>query len=195
MAALEISSGFIAVGIIILVVYFFIVIFNEFVAIRNNIDKAWANINVLLKKRLDLIPNLVEIVKGYAKYERSVLEEITKIRASALQAEGIPEKARGSEAISASLGSVYALVENYPDLKTSANFLNLQKELTILETQIALRREFYNDSVMLYNTKIKTIPGVFVAYPLHLKPREYFRVEKDVETPVKVIIETNNVEK
>ena len=188
LAALEISSGFISVGIIILVVYFFIVIFNEFVALRNNIDKAWANIDVLLKKRLDLIPNLVEIVKGYTKYERGVLEDITKIRVSALQAAGIPEKARGSEAISASLSSVFALAENYPDLKASDNFLNLQKALTVLETQIALRREFYNDSVMLYNTKIKTIPSVFVAYPLSLRPREYFRVEKDVEMPVKVTI-------
>jgi LemA protein len=189
MAALEISGGFIVLGLIIIALFFVIAIYNGLISLRNNIDKAWANIDVLLKKRLDLIPNLVEIVKGYASYERSVLEEITKIRASALQAQGIPEKARGSEAVSTSLGSVFALAENYPDLKASENFLNLQKELTVIETQIAQRREFYNDSVLLYNTNIKTIPGVFVADLLNYGPREYFRVEGDVDTPVKIAIE------
>jgi LemA protein len=189
-AALEISGGFIVLGLIIIALFFVIAIYNGLISLRNNIDKAWANIDVLLKKRLDLIPNLVELVKGYASYERSVLEEITKIRASALQAQGIPEKARGSEAVSTSLGSVFALAENYPDLKASENFLNLQKELTVIETQIAQRREFYNDSVLLYNTNIKTIPGVFVADLLKYGPREYFRVDGDVETPLKVSIET-----
>jgi LemA protein len=132
----------------------------------------------------------VEIVRGYASYERSVLEEITKIRASAMQAQGIPEKARGSEAVSASLGSVFALAENYPDLKASENFLSLQRSLSTMETQIAQRREFYNDSVLLYNTNISTIPGVFIADLLKYTPREYFRVDGDVETPVKVSIET-----
>jgi len=190
MAALEISGGFIVLGLIVIALFFVIAIYNGLISLRNNIDKAWANIDVLLKKRLDLIPNLVEIVKGYATYERSVLEEITKIRASALQAQGIPEKARGSEAVSTSLGSVFALAENYPDLKASANFLELQKELATIETQIAQRREFYNDSVLLYNTNIKTIPGVFVADFLKYTPRDYFRVDGDVETPVKVSIET-----
>jgi LemA protein len=190
MAALEISSGFIALGLVIIALFFVIAIYNGLISLRNNIDKAWANIDVLLKKRLDLIPNLVEIVKGYASYERSVLEEITKIRASALQAQGIPEKARGSEAVRASLGSVFALAENYPDLMASANFLNLQKELSVIETQIAQRREFYNDSVLLYNTNIKTNPGVFVADMLHYQPREYFRVDGDVETPVKIAVDT-----
>jgi LemA protein len=190
MAALEISGGFIVLGLIVIVLFFVIAIYNGLITVRNNIDKAWANIDVLLKKRLDLIPNLVEIVKGYATYERSVLEEITKIRAAALQAEGIPEKARGSEAVSTSLGSVFALAENYPDLKASENFLNLQKELATIETQIAQRREFYNDSVLLYNTNIKTIPSVFIADFLKYTPREYFRVDGDVETPVKVSIET-----
>jgi LemA protein len=190
MAALEISGGFIVLGLIVIALFFVIAIYNGLITLRNNIDKAWANIDVLLKKRLDLIPNLVEIVKGYATYERSVLEEITKIRASALLAQGIPEKARGSEAVSTSLGSVFALAENYPDLKASENFLNLQKELATIETQIAQRREFYNDSVLLYNTNIKTIPSVFVADFLKYTPREYFRVDGDVGTPVKVSIET-----
>lgn len=189
MAALEISGGFIILGIIVIVLFFVVTIYNGLISLRNNIDKAWANIDVLLKKRLDLIPNLVELVKGYATYERSVLEEITKIRASAMQAQAIPEKAKGSEAISASLGSVFALAENYPNLKASENFLHLQKELATIETQIAQRREFYNDSVLLYNTNIRTIPGVYVADWLKYTPKEYFRVEGNVETPLKINIE------
>ena len=189
MAALEISAGFVILGIIVIVLFFVIAIYNGLISLRNNIDKAWANIDVLLKKRLDLIPNLVELVKGYATYERSVLEEITKIRATAMQAQAIPEKAKGSEAISASLGSVFALAENYPNLKASENFLHLQKELSTIETQIAQRREFYNDSVLLYNTNIKTIPSVYLADWLRYTPREYFRVEGDVGTPLKIDIE------
>jgi LemA protein len=155
---------------------------------RNNVDKAWANIDVLLKKRLDLIPNLVEIVKDYTIYEKSVLEDVTKIRASALQAEGVIEKAQGSEAVSTLLNTIFILAENYPDLKASDNFLNLQRELSSIENQIAQRREFYNDSVLLYNTKIKTIPGVFVADLTRCTPREYFKVEGNIEKPVDVII-------
>lgn len=189
MAALEFSVGFVILGIIVIVLFFVIAIYNGLISLRNNIDKAWANIDVLLKKRLDLIPNLVELVKGYATYERSVLEEITKIRASAMQAQAIPEKAKGSEAISASLGSVFALAENYPNLKASENFLHLQKELSTIETQIAQRREFYNDSVLLYNTNIKTIPSVYLADWLKYTPKEYFRVEGDVGTPLKIDIE------
>jgi LemA protein len=189
MAAFEISIGFIIIGIVVIVLFFLIVIYNGLITLRNNADKAWANIDVLLKKRLDLIPTLVDIVKGYATYERSVLEEVTRIRATALQAQGIAEKARQNEAINTSLGSVFALAESYPDLKASENYLNLQKEISNIETQIAQRREFYNDSVMLYNTNITTIPAVFIANQLRFQPREYFRVDGDVETPVKLAIE------
>ncbi|MFA6225289.1 MAG: LemA family protein [Methanoregula sp.] len=190
MAALEISGGFVVIGLLLVAAFIVIAIYNGLISLRNNTDKAWANIDVLLKKRLDLIPNLVEIVRGYASYERSVLEDITKIRASAMQAQGFPEKARGSEAVNASLGSVFALAENYPALEASENVLSLQKSLSTMETQITQRREFYNDSMLLYNTNISTIPGVFIADMLKYTPREYFRVDGDVETPVKVSIET-----
>jgi LemA protein len=105
-----------------------------------------------------------------------------------MQAQGIAEKARRNEEVSTSLGSVFAVAENYPDLKASEQFTNLQKQITTIETQIAQRREFYNDSVLLYNTNISTIPGVFIANQLKFQPREYFRVDGDVETPVKVAI-------
>ena len=187
-SSVEASLGFLAAGVILLAVFYGIVIFNGLVLLSNNIDKAWANIDVLLKKRLDLVPNLVEIVKGYTVYERGILEDLTRIRTSALQAREISEKAQGSETISASLKSVFAVAENYPDLRASANFLNLQKEISAIETQIALRREFYNDSVLLYNTKLETIPSRFVATLLRFCPKEYFKVGDTVDTPAKIII-------
>ena len=190
MAALAISGGFIIAGLVLIVVFFIIVLYNGLITLRNNADKAWANIDVLLKKRLDLIKTLVEVVKSYAAYEQGVLVEVTRIRAAALQAQGIAEKARRNEEVNTSLGSVFAVAENYPDLKASEQFTNLQKQITTIETQIAQRREFYNDSVLLYNTNISTIPGVFIANQLRFQPREYFRVEGDVETPVKVAVST-----
>jgi LemA protein len=190
MAALEISGGFIIAGLVLIVVFFIIVLYNGLITLRNNADKAWANIDVLLKKRLDLIPTLVDVVKNYAAYEQGVIVEVTRIRAAAMQAQGIAEKARRNEEVSTSLSSVFAVAENYPDLKASEQFLNLQKEITAIETQIAQRREFYNDSVLLYNTNISTIPGVFIANQLRFQPREYFRVDGDVETPVKVAVST-----
>lgn len=188
MAALEITGGFIVIGLVLIVSVFIILLYNGLITLRNNADKAWANIDVLLKKRLDLIPNLVEIVKNYTAYEQNVLLEVTRIRTAALQAQGIAEKARRNEEVSSSLGTVFAVAENYPDLKASEQYLNLQKEITAIETQIAQRREFYNDSVLLYNTNISTIPGVFLASRLRFGPREYFRVDGDVETPVKTAV-------
>jgi LemA protein len=188
-SSLQISSGFLIAGILIIVLFFLVVIFNGLIQLVNNIDKAWANIDVLLKKRLDLIPELVDVVKGYTTYEQGVLEEITKVRTAALQADGIAEKTKGSEATSASLKSVFLLAENYPDLKANANFLSLQKAIEAVETQIAQRREFYNDTVLNYNTRIATVPGLLIAIPLRFRPREYFRVEDNVRVPIKVSLE------
>ena len=190
MAALAISGGFIIAGLVLIVIFFIIVLYNGLITLRNNADKAWANIDVLLKKRLDLIPTLVDVVKSYAAYEQGVLVEVTRIRAAAMQAQGIAEKARRNEEVNTSLGSVFAVAEKYPDLKASEQYLNLQKQITAMETQIAQRREFYNDSVLLYNTNISTIPTVFIANYLRFQPREYFRVDGDVETPVKVAVGT-----
>jgi LemA protein len=183
-------AAFLVLGLAIIAAFFFVVIFNSLVQMRNNVDKAWANIDVLLKKRLDLIPVLVAIVSGYVKYEQGVLVEITKIRASALQAQNIAEKAEGSRAVSESLKPVFALAENYPDLKASENFLSLQKELTTIENEISLRREFYNDTVLLYNTRLQTIPSRFIADLLRLCPKEYFTVKEPVDKPVAVTIGT-----
>lgn len=188
-SSLQIAGGFLVAGIILLLLFFMIAIYNSLMQLKNNIDKAWANIDVLLKKRLDLIPTLVDVVKGYTKYEGGVLEEITRIRASALQADQIPDKARGSDAVSASLKSIFVLAENYPDLKASDNFLHLQEEIAAIENQIAQRREFYNDAVLLFNTKLETIPSNAVAFLLRLRPSEYFRVDDRARTPVRISVE------
>jgi len=169
--------------------WYFFSIYNSLIFLRNQIDKAWANIDVLLKQRSDLIPNLVNSVKGYMKYEREVLTEITALRASIISATGLKEKAMVNERISAALKSIFAVAENYPKLRASENFLKLQEQLTAIENQIADRREFYNDSVLLYNTRIKTFPYLLVAILLGMKEKEYFKVTEEEKKEVNVAFE------
>ena len=176
---------FVVVGFLLAGFYAFSV-YNGLVALRNNIDRAWANIDVLLKQRSDLIPNLVETVKGYMKYEKSVLEEITRLRTSMMSASGPAEKARASEAISASLKSIFAVAENYPKLEASSNFLELQKQLSAIENQIADRREFYNNSVLLYNTRIHSLPDLLFAAILGFRDKEYFKATEEEKKVVEV---------
>jgi len=184
--SLGVCVGFVVLVVILLALFYIVSLFNGLISLRNNIDKALANIDVLLKQRTDLIPNLVETVKGYMKYERATLENITRLRTSMMNANTLGEKATASQAISAGLKSIFAVAENYPDLKASSNFLDLQKQLSAVENQIADRREFYNDSVLLYNTKIKSIPDMFVASVLGMKDKEYFKASEDDKKAVKV---------
>lgn len=173
MAALEICMGFIILVSGLLAAFYAVSVYNGIIRLRNNIDKAWSNIDVLLKQRSDLIPNLVSAVKGYMKHEKGVLTEITRLRTSVLS--GSPaEKANASEKISESLKTLFAVAEDYPKLRASENFLDLQNKLSAIENQIADRREFYNDSVLLFNTRIQVLPDSIVASLLGMKPREYF---------------------
>ena len=174
------------VGGFILFLFYLLTIYNGLIQLRNNIDKAWANIDVLLKQRSDLVPNLVEVVKGYMKHEKRVLEAVTRLRASIMSAEGPAQKARPSEAMTSALKSIFAVAENYPKLQASENFLELQKQLTAIENQIADRREFYNDSVLLYNTKIKSVPDTVIASALSMKEKEYFKVTEEEKKVVEV---------
>jgi LemA protein len=183
---LSICVGFVLLVLLLLAAFYAVSVFNGLVSLRNSIDKAWANIDVLLKQRSDLIPNLVETVKGYMKYERQVLTDITALRASLTAAQTAGEKARHSEAISAALKTIFAVSEKYPNLKANENFLELQKQLTAMENQISDRREFYNDAVMLYNTKIKSLPDMFVALILNFKEKEYFKAMEEEKAPVQV---------
>lgn len=176
---------FVVIGFLLAAFYAFTV-YNGLIQLRNNLDRAWANIDVLLKQRSDLIPNLVETVKGYMKYEKSVLEEITKLRTSMISASGPAEKAKASEAISASLKSIFAVAENYPRLEASKNFLDLQGQLSAIENQIADRREFYNNSVLLFNTRIHSLPDMVFAGMLRFKDKEYFKATEDEKKNVEV---------
>ena len=181
-----ICCGGIIIRLLALFVFYLFTVYNGLVSLRNSVDKAWANIDVLLKQRSDLIPNLVQTVKGYMKYEKGTLEEITRLRTAIMAAQGPKETAKHSEAITASLKTIFAVSEKYPDLKADETFLDLQKQLTEMENEIADRREFYNDAVMLYNTRINSVPDSIIAGVFHFTVTEYFRAVGEDKAPVQV---------
>lgn len=164
---------------------YFVYMFNGLVRLKNNIKKSWSNINVLLKQRSDELPKLLETVKGYMKYEKKVLQKITEARTSLMNAKTLDQKARADNAISGALKTIFAVAENYPQLKANQNFMQLQNRISGLENELADRREFYNDSVNTYNIRIQSFPDMFVARLLKYKQEEMFKVEerdkKDVE--------------
>ena len=149
----------IVIAIAVVLILFVVVSYNGLVRLRNRIENAWAQIDVQLKRRYDLIPNLVETVKGYAGHERQTLEAVTQARANAINAQGPAQQAQAENAITGALKSLFAVAEAYPDLKANANFLNLQEELTGTEGRISYARQFYNDTVLRLNTKTETFPG------------------------------------
>ena len=167
----------ITIVILILVIFLvsIIIIFNNLIRLRNNIDKSWANIDVLLKQRSSEIPNLVSTVKGYMVHEKKTLESLTKARSVLSESETLSRKAAVDNLISGLLKTVFAVAENYPNLKAGENFLKLQQRITGLENELADRREFYNDSVTIYNTRIQSIPDLLVAKMLHLKVVDLFK--------------------
>jgi LemA protein len=172
--------------IVVLIVGFFVLLYNGLVSLRNRVENAWAQIDVQLKRRYDLIPNLVETVKGYASHERETLDAVIQARNSAMSASGPADQAANENMLSGTLKSLFALSEAYPDLKANQNFLELQEELTSTESRIAFARQHYNDSVLSYNTKIQTVPSNIVAGMFNFTEREYFEVEGDARGPVQV---------
>ncbi|MGI8793657.1 MAG: LemA family protein [Acidimicrobiales bacterium] len=162
------------------------VAYNGLVRLRNRIENSWSQIDVQLQRRYDLIPNLVETVKGYAKHESQVFEQVTKARASAIGAQGVGQQAQAENAITGALKSLFAVAEAYPDLKANENFVVLQEELSGTEGKIAYARQFYNDTVLGYNTKIQTFPTMFVARPFGFTEREYFEADDTSRGPVQV---------
>jgi LemA protein len=174
------------VAIIVVVGIFLVVLYNGLVKLRNRIENAWAQIDVQLKRRYDLIPNLVETVKGYAAHERETLEAVIQARNMAVSASGVQDQAQAENMLSGALKSLFALSEAYPDLKANQNFLNLQEELTGTEGRIAYARQFYNDTVLRYNTKIQTFPAVAIAGMFRFTPREYFEAEPESRENVQV---------
>jgi LemA protein len=158
--------------------------YNKLVRLRNRADALWADIDVQLKRRHDLIPNLVETVKGYAAHERGTFEAVTNARANAINAQTPPEQAQAENVLSGALKSLFAVAEAYPDLKANQNFLNLQEELTSAEDRIAYARQYYNDSVGSYNTQIQKFPTNLLAGMFNFEKREFYdAAPEDTETP------------
>lgn len=176
----------IILAVVVVIAIYVMVAYNGLVSLRNKIENAWAQIDVQLKRRYDLIPNLVETVKGYAAHERGTLEAVVQARNMAMSAAGPHEQAQAENMISGALKSIFALSEAYPDLKANANFLNLQEELTGTEGRIAYARQYYNDTVFRYNTKIQSFPANLLAKQFRFGEREYFEADEGDRGPVGV---------
>jgi LemA protein len=176
----------IIVVILVLLVVYVIAQYNGLVRLKNRVDGAWAQIDVQLKRRYDLIPNLVETVKGYAAHERETLEAVIQARNMAVSATGPAEQAQNENILTGALKNLFALSEAYPDLKANQNFLALQEELTGTEGRIAYARQYYNDSVQSYNTKIQTFPANIFAGMFNFTAREYFETDDESRGNVKV---------
>jgi LemA protein len=170
--------------IIAFVALFAISIYNSLVKLRNQVKNAWSQIDVQLKRRHDLIPNLIETVKGYMTHERDTLENITKARSQAVAAEGVGDKAKAEGELTNALGKFNLVVENYPDLKANQNFLSLQEELTSTENKISFSRQNYNDQVLFYNNKIQMFPSNIVAGMFTFTEEEFFEIEDEKEKEV-----------
>ena len=171
-------------GVAAVLVLWFVSVYNGLVRLRNQVDNAWAQIDVQLKRRHDLIPNLINTVKGYMSHERDTLEAIVKARTAAMAATGPAEAGPAEAQLTGALRGLMVNVERYPDLKASANFLALQEELASTENKISFARQAYNDSVTVYNTRIQTIPANFIAGPAGFRPRDLFELKDEAERAV-----------
>lgn len=176
----------IVLAIVVVLVIFIVSIYNKMVRFRNRIENAWAQIDVQLKRRWDLIPNLLETVKGYASHERETLEAVISARNAATTAQGPVAQAQSENMLTGALRQLFALSESYPDLKANENFRDLQEELTATEGRIAYARQLYNDTVLKYNNSIQTFPGVAMAGPMGFNTREYFESDDDSRGNVSV---------
>ena len=177
----------IIVILIAVIVIWFIGVYNGLIRLKNRTDEAWSDIDVQLKRRYNLIPNLVETVKGYATHERQLFENVTKARSAAMSATGVAEKGKAENMLSNTLKSLFAVAENYPQLRASENFAKLQDELSDTENKIQAARRFYNGNVRDFNIKIQVFPNNIVAGMLGFKAREFFEIEEEAaREPVKV---------
>lgn len=176
----------ILIAVAVLLLLYVIVTYNGLVKLRNRIQNAWAQIDVQLRRRYDLIPNLVETVKGYAKHEQGTFEAVTQARANAINAQGPADQARAENMITGALKSLFAVSEAYPDLKANQNFLSLQEELSGTEGRISYARQYYNDAVLRMNTKIQSFPSNILANMFGFKEHEYFEADDTSRGPVSV---------
>src|SRR3954447_13811185 len=177
----------IVIGVLVVLFLLWLMVgYNGLVSRRNRVDGAWSQIDVQLKRRHDLIPNLVETVKGYAAHERQTFESVTNARANAINAQGVADQAQAENVITGALKSLFAVAEAYPELKANQNFLALQEELTATEGRIAYARQFYNDEVLKLNTRIQTFPTNVLANSFGFHAREYFEADDTSRGPVSV---------
>jgi len=175
--------------LLLLILIALLFIYNSLVRLKNNIQKSWANIDVLLKQRSDELPNLIATVKGYMDHERATLEALTRARTEVLQAPTLSKKAVADTFITETLKTIFAVAERYPTLKANENFLKLQYRITALENELADRREFYNDSVNIYNIRIHSIPDVIVARMMKSTNEQFFKVSEEDKKIVHVTME------
>ena len=167
------------IGIAVILVVIFVYYYNRFVVLGNRIDNSLSQIDVQLRKRADLVPNLIKTVKGYAKHEEKIMRSVTEARKSLLSAKTIPDKMKAGNQLQSALKSIFALAENYPQLRANENFLHLQKELAAIEDKVAYARQFYNDSILSYNNATKVFPGVFFAGLYRVKEKEYLKIPSE----------------
>lgn len=177
---------YIILGLLAVLVIYVIAIYNGLITMKNRVENAWAQIETQLQRRFDLIPNLVETVKGYATHEKEVFEKVTQARASMASAQTVSEKAEASNMLTDTLKSLFAVAEAYPELKANENFAQLQVDLKGTEDKIAFARQFYNDSVQRLNTQIELFPQNIVANMLGFAKRDYFEIDEEAKNNVKV---------
>ncbi len=167
----------VSVGIFVVLGLVVVVLYNRLVRLRNRAENAWSQVDVQLRRRYDLIPNLVETVKGYASHERATFEEVTKARTAAQEARSVEEQAQAENMLTAALGRLFAVAEAYPELRATENFQQLQAQLEETETKIAVARQIYNDTVLTYDTALESVPTNMIAQLFSFEPRQYFELE------------------
>ena len=182
----KMSIGLILIIVVALVALWLVGVYNGLIKLKNRVDEAWSDIDVQLKRRYDLIPNLISTVKGYATHEKELLEKVTEARAKAINAGTVAEHEQAENMLTGALKSVFAVAENYPDLKANQNFLELQRELSDTENKIQASRRFYNGNVRDFNTKIEVFPNNLIASKLNFSKRDFFEAEASEKENVKV---------
>ena len=181
-----VAAFWIALAVVVLIALWAVFTYNGLVTLRNRVDNGWSQIDVQLRRRYDLIPNLVETVRGYAAHEREVFEHVAEARAQAVGAQGVERQAEAENALTGGLRRLFAVAENYPELKANENFLALQEELTGTESKIAYARQFYNDEVAKLNTRVQQFPSRVVANTFGFRTRPFFNIEEGARGPVRV---------
>ena len=176
----------ILVGVVVLLVVALVLLYNRLVTLRNRVENAWSQVDVQLRRRYDLIPNLVETVKGYASHERETFEAVTAARSRAQAAQGPAEQSAAEGILGQALGRLFAVAEDYPELQADENFRQLQDELAQTENRIAVSRQVYNDTVLTYNTAIQTVPGLVIAGPFGFGRKEFFELEGEAREAPRV---------